>query len=70
MAKKINPVDCPKSVSGHDTGGTKDGTCTWCGAQVDARPKRAGLPGGYRTELDLSYRRTYDPDYGGGKDDV
>lgn len=70
MAKKVNPVECSKSVTGHDPGGTQDGTCTWCGVQVDRRRPRPALQRDQRTELDVEYRRAYDPDYGSGKNDV
>ncbi len=33
--------DCPESVSGHDTGGTIDGTCTWCRKRDPARENEA-----------------------------
>lgn len=62
--------ECLGSVSGHDVGGTADGTCAWCHRQVDPRPPRPDLPSGYRTELDLEYRRTYDPDWGDSYYDV
>ena len=56
--------ECPESVSGHDTGGRRDGKCVWCLRQVDAPPPCPELGRGHRTDLDLAYRRTYDPDWG------
>lgn len=64
--RETNPTsqECPDSVSGHDPSGTRDGTCVWCGAQVDSRPGAPRMGSSYRTELDLEYRRVYDPDWG------
>lgn len=67
MAKK-NLGGCSGSVSGHDVGGTTDGTCTWCGVQIDPRPRRPRVTG--QTEMGQEYRRHYDPDYGTGRDDT
>lgn len=71
---KANPdaVDrsCPESVRGHDIGGTIDGTCTWCGKKVGRALPRPNLGRDYRTELDLEYRRVYDPDWGNDPYDV
>jgi hypothetical protein len=64
--RRRTPFDreCPESVSGHDTGGTRDGTCTWCGKKVGRAAPMPKLGHDYRTELDLEYRRMYDPDWG------
>ncbi len=62
-------TDCTESVSGHDVGGTTNGTCAWCGKKVDFQP-RPSLPADYRTEQDTAYRRMYDPDYGNDPFDI
>lgn len=56
-------TDCPESVSGHDTAGTLDGSCSWCGRQIDPRPRPLRLPRGHVTELEDAYRTHYDPDW-------
>lgn len=61
---------CTQGVSGHDTDGTADGTCAWCGRQVDRRPPSPTLPRGYRTEMEMEYRRYYVPDWGDDIRDV
>ncbi len=62
-------MECPLSISGHDEGG-RDGRCTWCGQRINVPVPRPELGEGYRTELDLAYRRHYDPDYGSDPYDV
>jgi hypothetical protein len=51
-------------------GGTTDGTCAWCHRRIDPTPARPELPANYRTELDLEYRRHYEPDWGDDPYDV
>lgn len=62
---------CPESVRGHDDGGRTDGRCTWC-QQPTGRPalRPIELGNGYRTEMDLAYRRFYDPDWGSDRYDT
>jgi hypothetical protein len=54
---------CPDSVSGHAQN-DRSGRCAWCGYQVDPPCPMPRLGSGYRTDLDLAYRRAYDPDWG------
>ena len=66
---RTDPYKCPGSVSGHDSGGTTDGSCTWCGKKGVGRPAekpRVTPP----TKADQEYRRHYDPDYGTGDKDT
>lgn len=60
----ISWSECPESVSGHDIGGTTDGSCAWCGRRIDQPRPRPRLPFGYVTELDEAYGRHWDPDWG------
>ena len=55
---------CPESTGGHDEGSRRDGCCTWCGQKFREKAPRPNLGDDYRNELDLAYRRVYDPDYG------
>jgi hypothetical protein len=61
---------CPVSViHTHDEGSRRDARCTWCGHRIEVRPvawARAAGP----SALGVAYRRTYDPDWGGGRRDV
>jgi hypothetical protein len=62
MSKHKAYSECPGSVSGHDTG-SRDGKCTWCGKKVtSAAPMPRLTP--RQTDLDVEYRRKYDPNYG------
>lgn len=66
----MSHLDCPESVSGHAQN-DGSGLCCWCGRRIDppvAAPRDLGRS--YRTELDLEYRRMYDPDFGTGHYDV
>lgn len=58
-----NMFQCSESVSGHDTTGTIDGTCTWCGRQVDAPRPRPRWPLNYVSDLTKAYGRHWDPDW-------
>jgi hypothetical protein len=54
-------LECPESVSGHDTGGRTDGRCTWCRARIDPpAPRPEGFP---VSALTNAYGYYYDPDY-------
>lgn len=48
----------------HDEGSRRDGRCTWCEYRFQPPAPRPELSPSYRTELDLEYRRAYDPDWG------
>lgn len=58
-----NSVRCTESVSGCDTGGRRDGRCTWCLRRIGP-PAPAPRLSGWRTDAGQAYRRHYDPDYG------
>lgn len=63
--------ECSGSVSGHDAGGTTDGTCTWCGIPIDSqRPVNRHQPF-EPSELRDAYDEHFDPDYGSlGPDEI
>lgn len=63
--RRATATFCPASATHtHDEGSRRDGRCTWCEHRFTAPAPRPRLGENYRTELDLAYRRTYDPDYG------
>jgi len=54
-------IECPESVTGHDTGGREDGRCTWCRARIDGpAPRPDAFP---VSDLTDAYGYHYDPDY-------
>lgn len=61
--------NCPGSVSGHDDG-DRDGKCTWCRRRVSSPVPEPRMPPGYRTELDLAWRRAHDDDWGSDPHDI
>lgn len=64
MSAKTPWSHCSGSVTGHDCGGTTDGTCTWCGRQIDAPPPKPRAQSFEPTELREAYDYHHDPDYG------
>ena len=64
VSRYLERMRCPESTGGHDEGSRRDGCCTWCGRKFREKAPRPNLGGSYRDELDLAYRRIYDPDYG------
>jgi hypothetical protein len=62
---RADAVYCPDSATHtHDEGSRRDGRCTWCEYRFTGPAPRPSLGASYRTELDLEYRRAYDPDWG------
>jgi len=66
----LHPMYCPGSViRSHDEGSRRDGRCVWCERKFKAKAMRPNLAARYVDELDLAYRRVYDPDYGVNRSD-
>jgi hypothetical protein len=57
-------IDCPESVSGHDPGGTQDGTCAWCGQKINFLEPVAWEGNWELSDLRESYDYHHDPDFG------
>lgn len=63
MKPQVMENVCPNIVTGHAQN-DQSGRCCWCGRQIDPPVPAPRLGRSYRTELDLEYRRVYDPDFG------
>lgn len=57
--------ECSGSVSGHDAGGTTDGSCTWCGrSNINTLGPVNRAQSFEPTELRETYDYYHDPDFG------
>ena len=68
MSPKLLYDECSGSVTGHGMTDVK-GRCPWCGRKIAGAAPMPDLRS-WRTELDVEYRRQYDPDFGNDPLDV
>jgi len=62
MSPKLTYNECSGSVTGHGLTDVR-GRCPWCERKIEGTLPRRDLRS-WRTEMDVEYRRFYDPDFG------